>query len=437
MKGIMPLWNPLLVAICLLFPGQSLGVENCSQRGLSFLESQRFDDAIKAFSIAIETAYNNRGTAWFYKGDYDRAIADCTRALELNPQYAEAYNNRGTAWFYKGDYDRAIADCTRALELNPQYAEAYNNRGTVRFYKGDYDRAIADCTRALELNPQYAEAYHQLAWILAICPDKRYQNATKAVELAQKAVELNPEADFLDTLAMTYTEAGKLGDAIEAQKRAIALLKKEGKTEELAGYIKRLESYKARKRLREEHIAQPQKEKEDPFKGPGRMPPQIGKGKPTTNKQGFYPYTIQICSLRHRERSNLVATNLRKKRDLAFTCHAHILGKGDWYRVFIGYHGTLKEAQKAASALKKRRFRYANVVRKPYAIQVGLSDSDQELEKLEGDLRSKGYVPYSIPGRQANGKIRLLIGAFKTQKETLRLTKKLQEEGFKPKVVQR
>ena len=158
MKGIMLLWNPLLVAICLLLPDQSLGVENWSQRGLSSLKSQRFDDAIKAFSIAIETAYNNRGTAWFYKGDYDRAIADCSKALELNPRYAEAY--------------------------------------------------------------------HQLAWILAICPDKRYQNATKAVELAQKAVELNPEADFLDTLAMTYTEAGKLADAIEAQKRAIALLKK-------------------------------------------------------------------------------------------------------------------------------------------------------------------------------------------------------------------
>jgi cell division septation protein DedD len=77
------------------------------------------------------------------------------------------------------------------------------------------------------------------------------------------------------------------------------------------------------------------------------------------------------------------------------------------------------------------------VVRKPYAIQVGPSDSDKELKQLEADLRTKGYVTYSIPDRGDNGKIRLLIGAFRTEKEAVRLTKKLQEEGFKPKVVRR
>jgi tetratricopeptide (TPR) repeat protein len=38
----------------------------------------------------------------------------------LNPTYAEAYYNRGIAWADKGDYDRGIADYTRAIELNPK-----------------------------------------------------------------------------------------------------------------------------------------------------------------------------------------------------------------------------------------------------------------------------------------------------------------------------
>ncbi len=260
--------------------------------------------------------------------------------------------------------------------------------------------------------------------------------------LAQKAVELSPEANFLDTLAAAYAEAGRFGDAIATQKRAITLLNKEGKTDELAEYIGRLKSYKAHKPLREQYIAQLRKNSIYALKGfaakpEEAMPQQLTKGVVTPKKQGPYPYTIQIWSARYKERANRVVMELRKKGDPAFISPAHIPGKGDWYRAFIGYYGTLEEAQKAALALKKRKFRYANVVRKPYAIQVGPSDSDKELKQLEADLRTKGYVTYSIPDREDNGKIRLLIGAFMTEKEAVRLTEKLQEEGFNPKVVRR
>jgi len=366
MKGIVSFLRLLPVAICLLFAQQSLSVENWVERGLSLLKSERFEDAIEAFSIAIEGM----------------------------PDESRAYNYRGVAWFYKGNYDRAIADCTRAVELNPRYADAY----------------------------------HQLALVLAVCPDKRYRNATKAVELAQRAVELKPEANFLDTLAAAYAEAGRFGNAIETQKRAIALLRKDGETGELAGYIGRLRSYEAQRPLGERYIALRQESGRDAFK---ELDATAEGGKST------YPYTIQICSLRYRERSNRVVTRLRKKGDLAFTSPAHIPGKGDWHRVFIGFYETLEEARMAALALKKRRFRYANVVKKPYAIQVGLSDSGEELKKLEADLRPKGYQPYSIRDGQANGRIRLLIGAFRTEKEAASLIKTLQEEGFKPRVVER
>ena len=61
-----------------------------------------------AKNLAI--AYGKRGNAHHDKGEYDRAIADYTRAVELNANDAVVYNNRGIAYRAKGDNDSAIAD---------------------------------------------------------------------------------------------------------------------------------------------------------------------------------------------------------------------------------------------------------------------------------------------------------------------------------------
>ena len=42
------------------------------------------------------------------------------------------------------DFDRAIEDYDKTIELKPNYADAYYNRGVVRYKKGDFDRAIED-----------------------------------------------------------------------------------------------------------------------------------------------------------------------------------------------------------------------------------------------------------------------------------------------------
>ena len=104
------------------------------------------------------TSYNNRGNAYFRKGDYDRAIVDYDRAIWLDPKYAFAYNNRGNAYSGKGDYDQAIADTNEAIRLDSKFAEAYNNRGEAYEAKNDPDHAIADFDQALKLNPSLPDA---------------------------------------------------------------------------------------------------------------------------------------------------------------------------------------------------------------------------------------------------------------------------------------
>jgi len=67
----------------------------------------------------------NRGIAYAEKADYDRAIADYTEAIRLDPKLAEAYCSRGAAYGRgKSEYDKAIDDLTEAIRLNPKYADA-------------------------------------------------------------------------------------------------------------------------------------------------------------------------------------------------------------------------------------------------------------------------------------------------------------------------
>jgi tetratricopeptide (TPR) repeat protein len=90
----------------------------------------------------------------------DRRIEVCTALInskrEAGQNLAMAYRNRGVAHASKKDYDSAIADYSKAVEINPKYAAAYNDRALAYTNKGDFQRAVADVTRAVELDREAA-----------------------------------------------------------------------------------------------------------------------------------------------------------------------------------------------------------------------------------------------------------------------------------------
>jgi len=152
--------------------------------------------------------------------------------------------------------------------------------------------------------------------------------------------------------------------------------------------------------------------------------------------QKIYPFTIHIASYRDEEKARSFITELKKEGLPAFSSLVRI-PKGDWYRISIGVYRTLEEAQRAASKVKTQKSLNAIVVEKPYAIQVGIFDADQSLKAMESDLRLKGYSSYSVPDRYNNGKTRLLIGAFDSEKDAAAQLRKLEDDLFSPKVVKR
>jgi tetratricopeptide (TPR) repeat protein len=95
------------------------------------------------------------GNYAYEQGSCDHAIASYTRAIELNPAFAEAYNNRAYVYMVKKDYAAALPDLDRALELRPDYVNALMNRGDIYnyYYAIDYERAVADYDRVLSIDP--------------------------------------------------------------------------------------------------------------------------------------------------------------------------------------------------------------------------------------------------------------------------------------------
>ena len=60
-----------------------------------------------------------------------RAIEHFSKAIDLNPEYAEAYKMRGFVYNETDDLEYALKDLTRTIELNPEDTEAYKTRGII------------------------------------------------------------------------------------------------------------------------------------------------------------------------------------------------------------------------------------------------------------------------------------------------------------------
>ena len=137
------------------------------KRGYTYWIKQEFDKAIDEFDRVIELkpnfgmAYFIQGQIYLKKEEFDKAIDDYNKVIELNPNDATAYHDRGLAYKRKGEYDKAIQDFNKAIDINPKIARlVYHNLGLVYVNKEEFDKAIEYITKTIEIKPDYAEAYY-------------------------------------------------------------------------------------------------------------------------------------------------------------------------------------------------------------------------------------------------------------------------------------
>jgi tetratricopeptide (TPR) repeat protein len=199
-------------------------------RGWGHHRNGDYDRAIADYTEAIRLdpglalAYNNRGFAYSAKGDNDRAIADYDQAIKINPlpasnPHVNVYVNRGNAYLAKGDFDRAIADSNEAIRLDPKLANAYGNRGIAYYRKGDYDRAIADYTETIRLDPKLATAFNYRASAYEYKGEYH-----RAIADSNEAIRLDPKlATAYSVRASAYNSKGDYDRAIADSNEAIRL----------------------------------------------------------------------------------------------------------------------------------------------------------------------------------------------------------------------
>jgi tetratricopeptide (TPR) repeat protein len=194
-------------------------------RGMDCINKGQYDQAISNFTKVLEInpkndrAYNNRGNVYAIKGQYDKAILDYGKALEINPSNDEAYYNRGKVYLSKGQYDQAISDFTNAVKINPKNCDAYDNRGTVYAFKGEHDQAIADYNKALEIDSRHVNSYNNRGMV--------YRNKGDydlAIVDFNKALEIDPsEGEVYSNRAIVYYLKGEYDDSWADVHRAQSL----------------------------------------------------------------------------------------------------------------------------------------------------------------------------------------------------------------------
>lgn len=90
-------------------------------------------------------------------GNMDKAIEDLTRFIDASASadvktVANAYVLRGICYEAKKDTDHALADYTKAIELDPKSANALGNRAMLYAKLGEREKAKADATAARRID---------------------------------------------------------------------------------------------------------------------------------------------------------------------------------------------------------------------------------------------------------------------------------------------
>lgn len=169
-----------------------------------------------------ETAWSDRCLSLVQLERYDEAIADCSRAIQLDGPRPEHWLNRGVALYRTGNFAEALADDSEALAQNPDDFRGYYNRGLVQVALHRFEAAIADFDQAAALTSDptpLIDIYDDrgLAKLMAAQPQAALQDFDQALAIDSHDIRA------LFNHGCACHQMGRLNDALADLNQVLAL----------------------------------------------------------------------------------------------------------------------------------------------------------------------------------------------------------------------
>lgn len=186
-KNDMSLWSYVLDK----HPDMPRALNN---RGLMYKMDEQYDLALKDFNRAIELSpryfkpYKNRGELNGIVGNNELALRDFNAVIHLKPTLANVYSNRGYIYTLQGKHALALEDLNKAILLDDTLTKAYYNRGNVYSSLNKLDLALKDYTALLEIDDEDYRGYSNRGYVYMNLGQyqKAISDLTKSIEIDSK-----------------------------------------------------------------------------------------------------------------------------------------------------------------------------------------------------------------------------------------------------------
>lgn len=138
--------------------------------------------------------YVDNGINDIHNGEFQKAIENINKSLELKKDWEIPYFFRAVANQALKNFNDAILDYTKALQLNEKMTDAYYNRAKIILTRKDIEnpdisRAVLDLEKALELDENFIDALYAIA-----AAHKKLSNYEKSMEYLERLLAIEPEA---------------------------------------------------------------------------------------------------------------------------------------------------------------------------------------------------------------------------------------------------
>jgi len=164
-------------------------------------------------------AYYFKGRNLYLKKQYQPAIADFSKAIELQGKLAWALNDRGICYQELGNLDAAFRDYEEAIRVDPSDPLPYANRSDIHRRRNRLDQAIADAGAAIRLDPKRAGSY----WTRTAAYEEK-QQWTEAIADATCCIGLDPKyTDCFNKPAYGYFKLRKYDLALADLEESLRL----------------------------------------------------------------------------------------------------------------------------------------------------------------------------------------------------------------------